>query len=69
MFAARSLFKANAQILKNVAQTRNMSVIATPARNKVSTGEMVFLISAMVVGWSAIPAWVLINIKNYRVKE
>uniref|UniRef100_A0A2H1WQB7 SFRICE_035225 n=1 Tax=Spodoptera frugiperda TaxID=7108 RepID=A0A2H1WQB7_SPOFR len=69
MFAVRSLFKANTQILKNVAQHRNMSVIATPARNKITKGEMGVLISAMILGWSAIPVWVLVNIKNYRNKE
>ncbi|KAJ8704868.1 hypothetical protein PYW08_012188 [Mythimna loreyi] len=69
MFAARKLFTANAQLLKNVAQHRNMSVIATPARNKISKGEMFVLISAMVIGWSIVPTWVLVNIKNYRNKE
>ncbi|CAH0602387.1 unnamed protein product [Chrysodeixis includens] len=69
MFAARNLFKYNAQVLKNVAQQRNMSVISTPARNKVTKGEMIFLAGAMVIGWSAVPAWVLVNIKNYRNKE
>ncbi|KAJ8706621.1 hypothetical protein PYW07_012699 [Mythimna separata] len=69
MFAVRKLFTANAQVLKNVAQTRNMSVIATPARNKITKGEMFALISAMVVGWSIVPCWVLVNIKNYRHKE
>lgn len=42
MFAVRSLFKANTQILKNVAQHRNMSVIATPARNKITKGVSTF---------------------------
>ncbi|CAH0698222.1 unnamed protein product [Spodoptera exigua] len=69
MFAVRNLFKANTQILKNVAQHRNMSVIATPARNKITKGEMGVLIVAMIAGWSAVPIWVLVNIKNYRTKE
>ncbi|XP_075989770.1 cytochrome c oxidase subunit 8 [Anticarsia gemmatalis] len=69
MFAIRSLLRTNPQVFKNVAQARNMSAIATPARNKVTTGEMVVLSAVMVIGWSAIPAWVLVNIKNYRVKE
>lgn len=38
MLAIRNLLKVNNQILKNVAQQRNMSVIATPSRNKVSKG-------------------------------
>lgn len=38
MLAIRNLLKVNNQILKNVAQQRNMSVIATPSRNKVSNG-------------------------------
>ncbi|KOB78631.1 Uncharacterized protein OBRU01_01903 [Operophtera brumata] len=66
MLAIRNLIKVNNQILKNVAQQRNMSVIATPARNKVSKGEQVLLATLMVIGWSAVPAWVLVNIKHYR---
>ncbi|KAA2238150.1 hypothetical protein F0L68_41560, partial [Solihabitans fulvus] len=66
MFGIRNLLRANNQIFKNVSQQRNMSVICTPPRNKVSRGEMIFLAGRMVVGWSAIPAWVLVNIKHYR---
>ncbi|XP_028160954.1 uncharacterized protein LOC114353239 [Ostrinia furnacalis] len=69
MFALRSLVRSNAQFAKNVIPKRNMTVIATPARNKVSTGEIIFLSSLMVIGWSAIPAWVLVNIKHYRDKN
>ncbi|CAG9790539.1 unnamed protein product [Diatraea saccharalis] len=66
MFAIRNLVRSNVQFAKNVTPIRNMSVTATPARNKVSNGEMIVLASLMVIGWSAIPAWVLVNIKNYR---
>lgn len=38
MLAIRNLLKVNNQIFKNVAQQRNMSVIATPARKKISMG-------------------------------
>ncbi|CAH0404028.1 unnamed protein product [Chilo suppressalis] len=69
MFAIRNLVRSNAQLAKNVAQVRNMSVTATPARNKVSKGELIVLASMMVIGWSAIPAWVLVNIKHYRDKN
>ncbi|KAG6465195.1 hypothetical protein O3G_MSEX014992 [Manduca sexta] len=70
MLGLRSvLSKTNSLVVKNVIQQRNMSAIATPARNKVSKGEVIFLASLMVIGWSAIPAWVLVNIKHYRDKE
>nr|BAM19352.1 unknown unsecreted protein [Papilio polytes] len=66
MFAIRSLVKNNAQVLKNVAQQRNMSVVSIPARTKVTKGEMIFLSGLMLVSWCAIPAWVLVNLKHYR---
>ncbi|CAB3258286.1 unnamed protein product [Arctia plantaginis] len=66
MLAVRNLLRTNPQVIRNAVQQRNMSVIAVPARNKVSTGEVIFLSALMVIGWSAIPAYVLINIKNYR---
>ncbi|CAG5000133.1 unnamed protein product [Parnassius apollo] len=69
MLAIRSLMRNNAQIYNNVAQQRKMSAIAIPARSKVTKGEMIFLASTMFVGWCAIPAWVLVNLKNYRDKE
>ncbi|KPJ20146.1 hypothetical protein RR48_01465 [Papilio machaon] len=59
MFAIRSLVKNNAQIFKNVAQQRNMSVIAVPPRSKVTKAEMIFLSGVMLVSWCAIPTWVL----------
>ncbi|CAK1553281.1 unnamed protein product [Leptosia nina] len=68
MLSLRSLLKTS-QVVKNVPQVRNMSVVCIPARNKVSKGEMIVLSSAMVFGWLFIPAWVLINMKNYRDKE
>ncbi|CAH2065200.1 unnamed protein product, partial [Iphiclides podalirius] len=69
MLAIRSLFRNNAQLIKNVAQQRNMSAIAVPARSKVSKGEVIFLAGLMFVGWCAVPAWVLVNLKHYRDKE
>ncbi|CAK1592301.1 unnamed protein product [Parnassius mnemosyne] len=69
MLAIRTLIRNNTQIYKNVAQQRKMSATAVPARSRVTKGEMIFLASTMVVGWCAIPAWVLVNLKNYRDKE
>ncbi|KAI8431433.1 hypothetical protein MSG28_015952 [Choristoneura fumiferana] len=68
MLAARTLLRTNAQIAKNV-QKRNMTVIVTPAREKVTKGEQIVLAAAMVVGWTAVPAWVLYNIRAYRHLE
>ncbi|KAI5637171.1 cytochrome oxidase c subunit VIII domain-containing protein [Phthorimaea operculella] len=68
MLAIRSLLRNN--VVRNVAQQqRNMSVTCVPARTKVSKGEMIVLASAMVIGWSVVPAWVLVNIKNYKHQE
>ncbi|VVC90749.1 uncharacterized protein LOC126977920 [Leptidea sinapis] len=68
MLAIRNLLKSSA-LAKNVVQQRNMSVIAVPARNKVSTGELLFLSAIMFVGWTSIPVYVLVNMKHYRSKE
>ncbi|XP_048002932.1 uncharacterized protein LOC125239405 isoform X1 [Leguminivora glycinivorella] len=67
--ATRTLLRSNAQIAKNIVQKRNMTVVVTPAREKVTNAELLVLSSAMVVGWCAVPAWVLVNIKNYRAQE
>ncbi|CAG9119969.1 hypothetical protein JYU34_007964 [Plutella xylostella] len=69
MLAIRNLLRVTPQVSRNVVQQRSMSAISTPARNKVSKGELLFLSAAMVIGWTAIPAWVLVNIKNYRSKD
>ncbi|KAJ0184232.1 hypothetical protein K1T71_000655 [Dendrolimus kikuchii] len=54
---------------RKATEQRNMSVVSTPARNKITKGETIFLASVMVLSWTAIPTWVLLNIKNYRDRE
>ncbi|CAG9577569.1 unnamed protein product [Danaus chrysippus] len=69
MLGIRSLLKSNTPLIKNAVVQRNMSGLSTPARNKVTRGELIFLSGIMVVSWLSIPAYVLVNIKNYRDKN
>ncbi|XP_048002933.1 uncharacterized protein LOC125239405 isoform X2 [Leguminivora glycinivorella] len=67
--ATRTLLRSNAQIAKNIVQKRNMTVVVTPAREKVTNAEMFILAGTMVVGWQMVPAWVLIHMRHYRHLE
>ncbi|XP_074036961.1 cytochrome c oxidase subunit 8 [Leptinotarsa decemlineata] len=52
-----------------VQAARQMSAISGPPTVKVSTLEQLVHGAALTVGILAIPAWVLVNIKNYRGQE
>lgn len=46
--------------------TRNMTVVSGPPTVRISFAEKVAHGVALVVGISAIPVWVLVNLKHYR---
>ncbi|KAJ8948096.1 hypothetical protein NQ318_008448 [Aromia moschata] len=49
--------------------SRQMSVISGPPQVKISPVEKAIHGVVIAVGMMAIPAWVLVNIKNYRAHE
>lgn len=46
--------------------SRNMTVVSGPPTVRISFAEKVAHGVAIVVGISAIPVWVLVNLKHYR---
>lgn len=68
MFALTSTRLA-LQAQKVAQQGRHMSVISGPPQVKISFAEKVAHGLFIVAGMTAIPIWVLVNIKNYRKSE
>lgn len=64
-----ALARAIPQTRQALAQSRQMSsVIASPPLTRISFAEKVVHGVIIAGGCLAIPAWVLVNIKNYRGK-
>ncbi|XP_050294850.1 uncharacterized protein LOC126735022 [Anthonomus grandis grandis] len=66
MFATQACRLAPRAAQKVVQQTRNMSIVTAPPRVKISPAEKLMHGLAISVGCLFIPAWVLVNIKNYK---
>lgn len=62
MIAARTLMRSNGAL----QQARQMSVISTPPKVRISFAEKLVHGGAIFLGVLSIPAWVLVNIKNYK---
>lgn len=58
------------RIQPQVAQaTRSMTVVSGPPRVRISFAEKVAHGLVMIGGVSAIPCYVLVNLKNYRASD
>lgn len=68
MNAGRSLLKILPETRQALQQSREMSVISTPPKVQVSFAEKVAHGLFIAVGVLTVPAYVLVNIKNYKAK-
>lgn len=68
MFAAKAS-RLLPQTQKIAQQGRNMSVLSGPPTVKITPVEKLVHGIFISVGCMVIPAWVLVNIKNYRAPK